>query len=123
MNARHQRHGGIPGIHQDRAELEAAPLDRIEHLGDVIEFGLAIALWIEEAVVNDPIAVEFRVVVDRIDNADALNHTVRVTAVLAAHAFNLEGIRLINYRVIEDQVSLRGLDERFSGLLPEQTRR
>jgi hypothetical protein len=88
----------------------------------VIEFSLAIALWLEEAVVNDPLAVEFRVVVDQIDNADAFNHAVRVTTLLAAHAFNLEGVRLINYRVIKDQVSLRGLDERFSGLLPEQSR-
>lgn len=79
--SRHQGHGGVAGIHQDRAELEAASLDRIEHLGDVIEFSLAIPLRVEEAIVNNPIAVEFRMVVNQIDDADAFNHTVRVAAV------------------------------------------
>jgi hypothetical protein len=61
----------------------------------VVEFGLAISVQIEEAIVNDPVAVELSMVVNQIDNPDAFNHSVRVAAILASYAFNLEGVRLI----------------------------
>ncbi len=57
--------------------------------------------------------------VNQIDNPDAFNHTVRVATVLAAHAFNLEGVRLIKDGIVEDQISVCRLNERCSGLLPQ----
>ena len=88
----------------------------------MIKFGLAVSVWIEEAIINDLVAVKFGVVVKQIDNADAFYHTLYVTAVLAADAFDLEGIRVVNHGVVEDQVSLRGLNERFCGLLAQESR-
>ncbi len=74
----HQSCGGIPRIHQHGAKLDAAPLDSIEHLGDVVNFRLAIAVGIEQSVVNNPKAVCRSVVINAGDNADAFDHAARV---------------------------------------------
>ena len=105
-----------------QTEARGARLNRASQRRDPV-WCKPIAVWIEEAIVNDPVAIKFRVIVNQIDNPDAFNDPVRVATVLAAHACNLEGVRLINHGVVEDQVSLRGLDERLLSLLPEQARR
>ena len=89
----------------------------------MVKFGLAVPLRVEEAIINNPVARKFSMVIDQIDNADTFNHTMGVAAILATHACDLEGVRLINDRVIEDQISVAGFAERLFGFLPEQSRR
>ena len=65
LNRFDQLHAGIPRIHQDDLDrLGTALEDTVEHLQEVIDLAAAIALWIEEAKIENPEALQLRVDVD-----------------------------------------------------------
>ena len=54
-----------PRIHQDDPDRLSTVLeDAVEHLQEVIDLAAAIALWIEEAKIENPEALQLRVDVD-----------------------------------------------------------
>jgi len=75
------------------------------------KLGFAIPLRVTEAIVNDPILISFGVVINQVDDPAALDHAVRVAALLAAHTVNLEGLRLVQHRVVKQQITIRVLHE------------
>ena len=76
-------HAGVPRIHQDDPDRLSTVLeDTVEHLQEVIDLAAAIALWIEEAKIENPEALQLRVDVDTGDHPDTGNHCMGVTALL-----------------------------------------
>ena len=56
---------GVPRIHQDDPDRRGTALeDTVEHLQEVIDLAAAIALWIEEAKIENPEALQLWVDVD-----------------------------------------------------------
>ncbi len=84
------------------------------------ELGFAITLRVKEAVVNDPVAVSFGVVINQVDDADAFDDTVRVAAVLTTHPINLKGVGFIQHRVVKEQIALRRLHDQVFDTLPDE---
>ncbi len=82
------------------------------------ELGFAITLRVKDAVVNDPVAVSFGVVINQV--ADAFDAAVRVAAVLTTHPINLKGVGLVEHRVIKEQIALRRLHDQVFDLLPDE---
>ena len=80
-----QGRGGVPAVHQHGLVGDATWGQLPEHIGHVLELGLTVHVGGEEAVVDKPELVDFRVDVHAGDQADAGNHAVGVAAVLAAH--------------------------------------
>ena len=58
-------HAGVPLIHQDDPDRRGTALeDTVEHPQEVIDLAAAITLWIEEAKIENPEALQLRVDVD-----------------------------------------------------------
>ena len=74
--ARHQRHRRIPRVYQTEPKLDLPKLQQVEHLGDVVEFAFAVAVGVKEAVIQNPKAVNRRIVINAVDQADAFNNGV-----------------------------------------------
>ena len=62
----------------------------------------AIALWIEEAKIENPEALQLRVDVDTSDHPDAGNHCMGVAAPLSSYHFNEMGMSLVEHRVVKE---------------------
>ena len=75
--------------------------DTVEHLHEVIDLATAITLWIEEAKIENPEALQLRVDLDTGDHPDAGNHCVGVAAPLSSYHFNEMGLSLVNHRVVK----------------------
>ena len=76
--------------------------DTVEHLQEVIDLAAAIALWIEEAKIENPEALQLRVDVDTVDHPDAGNHCVSVAAPLSSYHFNEMRMSLVKHRVVKE---------------------
>ena len=72
----------------------------------MVEFGLAVAVRVEDAIINDPVLVGCGVVVNQIDDADAFDDTVSIAAVVASDTRDLKGVRLIEHGSIEEQITV-----------------
>ena len=86
----------------------------------MIEFGFAITLRVKQTVINDPVPVTLGVVINQINDSDAFDHTVRGATVLTAHTINLEGVGLVQHRVIKQQITIFGLRDQVFDLLPDK---
>ena len=75
--------------------------DTVEHLQEVIDLAAAIALWIEEAKIENSEALQLRVDVDTSDHPDAGNHCMGVAAPLSSYHFNEMGMSLVEHRVVK----------------------
>ena len=76
--------------------------DTVEHLQEVIDLAAAIALWIEEAKIENPEALQLRVDVDTSDHPDAGNHCMGVAASLSSYRFSEMGVSLVKHRVVKE---------------------
>ena len=76
--------------------------DTVEHLQEVIDLAAAIALWIEEAKINNPEALQLRVDADTGEHPDAGNHCMGVAASLSSFHFNEMGVSLVKHRVVKE---------------------
>ena len=86
LNVEHQPLRGVPAVHQHGLKGELLVMHQVvEHLLDVMELGLAVALGVVDAVVDDPELLGFGVDVDAVNHPDAPDHRVGIAAVLAAH--------------------------------------
>ena len=76
--------------------------DTVEHLQEVIDLAAAIALWIEEAKIENPEALQLRVDVDTGDHPDAGNHCMGIAARLSSYHFNEMRMSLVEHRVVKE---------------------
>ena len=76
--------------------------DTVEHLQEGIDLAAAIALWIEEAKIENPEALQLRVDVDTGDYPDAGNHCMGVAAPLSSYHFNAMRMSLVKHRVAKE---------------------
>ena len=74
----------------------------VEHFQEVIDLAATIALWIEEAKIENPEALQLRVDVDTGDHPDAGNHCMGVAAPLSSYHFNEMGVSLVKHRVVKE---------------------
>ena len=96
-------HAGVPRIHQDDPDRLSTVLeDTVEHLQEVIDLAAAIALWIEEAKIENSEALQLRVDVDTGDHPDAGNHCVGVAAPLSSYHFSEMRMSLVEHRVVKE---------------------
>ncbi len=119
---RHQRHRRIPRVHQTEPKLDLSQLEQVKHFGNVVEFGFAVSVGVKEAIIQHPKAVNLRVVINAVDQADAFDDGVFVARILTANAFDGERIGFVQNRIIEDNRSRRRENHLVFDLLPEQTR-
>ena len=103
-----QVRSGVPAIHQHGSVGNAAQGQLGQHIGYVVELGLAIPVGGEEAVIKQPELVGFGVDVHASDQADASNHAVGVAAVLVADQFDASAVVLVEHRVVEQDVAPGG---------------
>ena len=124
VDVHHQLCGGVPGVHQHHAERQLLDRDGlVEHLLDVLQLGLVVALRIKDPPVDDPVVPALGVHVQAVDHADALDQGVCIAAVLSAHQFDLVGGVLVRDAVVEQQKSIRILLDVFLCVLPDDRRR
>ena len=76
--------------------------DTVEHLQEVIDLAAAIALWIEEAKIENLEALQLQVNVDTGDHPDARNHCVGVAAPPSSYHFNEMRMSLVEHRVVKE---------------------
>ena len=88
----------------------------------MVEFGFAVAVRIENPVINHPKAINRRVVINAGDNADALDNPADIARILATHTFNVVRVRFVGDRIIKDDVAVFGLHQSCAGFFPHQTR-
>jgi hypothetical protein len=89
-----------------------------QHLFDMVEFALAIALRVEDAVVDHPEPPGLGGDVHARDQPDAPDDLLLIAAPLAPDRLDVGTETLVQHGVVEDQVRLRiELDERLY-LLP-----
>ena len=95
-------HAGIPRIHQDYPDRLGTALEStVEHLQEVIDLAAAITLWIEEAKIENPEALQLWVDVDTSDHPGAGNHCMGVAAPLSSYHFNETGMSLVEHCVVK----------------------
>jgi len=124
VHIQHQVFGGIPGVHQHSPKPQLFVIDGIrQHVPHVLQFALAIAVWIVDPVVDDPKLLGRGVDIDTGDYANPLDQTMGVATVLATNQFNPLREILVDDRVIEDQITLVDLHHLPLHVLPDQAGR
>ena len=103
---------GIPSIHEKGMKGQLLVInDLAKHVLHMIELGLAVAFGIVDEVTDHPVLAALGIHVHATDQANALNETVRVAAIL--QPYHLDAVRevLVQYGVIEHDIAMgRGLD-------------
>src|SRR5512145_1749276 len=90
FNLQHDFFGRIPGIHEHSPERQLLLVDTVEqHVPEMVQFRLAIACWVVDAVVNDPKLISHRVDVHTSHHPDPFDDSVCIATVLPAHQLNV----------------------------------
>ena len=119
MDVQHQVLGGVPRVHQCSAKGELLDVQRvIKHFLHVHQLGFVIPVWVKNSPINDPVALSFRANIQTVDDANAFNQPMSVTAVLQSHQFNFVRMILIRNAVIENQKTIRVMFNYFANLFP-----
>lgn len=120
VDMRHQILGGVPGIHEDGAERQVfAGNGLVEHVPHVVEFGLAVPVWIIEPPIDDPVFAGVHVDIHAIDDTNAFDDSMFVAAILAPYQFHLEGVALVQDRIVEYQAGIPVASDKVSDGLPD----
>jgi len=118
----HQFFRSVPTVEEDTGERESLISNgRRQHLADMVEFGLAITIRIEQAIVHNPILTIIGIDIKTIDYPNAFYHTMRITAILSAHHFDAARVIFIKNRVIENKISIRGLNNIPFNIIPDNS--
>ena len=94
-----------------------------QHVANMIELGLAIAVRIVDAVIDDPVFAALRVHVDAVHHPDALDEAVNVAAVLPPHELDLMREILVGDRVIEYDATVFMRHDLRAHVVPYEPRR
>lgn len=106
----HKVFRGIPGVHQHGMARQPFLMDHIgEHLPRTVQLGVAIAVGIIDAVINQPELIGLRTDVDPGHHANALDHGFGVAAPLPAYTSIRRELLLVQHRIIEEQVACGGV--------------
>jgi len=89
----------------------------------VTELGFAVALGIEETIVQRPVLPAARVDVQTIDHPDALDQAVSVPAALQTHQFDAVRVISIQNRIVKGDAAPRGKHDIAFDVLPDHARR
>ena len=124
MQMQHQILGGVPSVHQYTPKRQLLDLNGlIEHFLHVRELGLGVVFRVKDTPVNDPIALCFGVDIQTVDDADALDQPMRITAILQPHHFYFVRMVLVPDAVVKHKKCIRiGFNDAFH-LLPDYFRR
>ncbi len=123
FNAQHDFFGRIPTVHQHSPELQLLLVNTIQkHLLHMIQFVLAISVWIKDAIVNNPKLIQFRVDIYTGDDPYSFDDIMYISAVLTPHQLNLMREILVRHRVIEDDKPLGRLYNLILNSFPNQFR-
>jgi len=118
----HQSGRRIPRIHQHGAEGDLPPVNRIKHFSDVIEFGFAVAVGVENPVINHPKTIRRGIVINAGDDSDATNYAAGIARILPTDTGNIVPIGFIGNRVVENNIAVSGGNQSLTRLFPNQTR-
>ena len=120
LDEQHHVLGGVPAVKQHVCEGQGLVGNgERQHLLHMIELGLAIALRVEDAVIDDPILSRIGIDVQAVDHANALDQAMLVAAVLQANQLDGVGMLLVQDGVIEHQAAAWRLDNIALHMFPE----
>ena len=120
----HNLAGGIPGVHQDGSKAQTLVIHHIaQHIQHVIQLVLAILFRRIQPIVNRPELVQLGVHVHTRHHPDATDHLFRISAPLPAYQLDAPRVVLVQHRVIEHDVSIRGQLDLALNLVPQPPRR
>lgn len=121
FNRQHDFLGRIPTVHQDGPELQLLLVNTVQkHVLNVIEFALAVSVWVVNPIVDDPKLIQVRIDIHTSDDPDALDDALCVSAVLPSHQFDCMRVVLVGHRIIEDKKPLWGLNDLAFHIFPDQ---
>ena len=107
LDEQHQVFGRVPIVHQHCGEQHLLAGDGMcEHVLHMVKFGLAITIWIEDAVVDDPVVARLGVDVEAVDQANPFDDAVGIATVLAAHQLDLGGEVLVQNRIVKNKIPI-----------------
>jgi len=121
LNVEYEPLCGVPAIHQHGLEVQLLAVRQgAQHLLDMMELGLAVAVGVVDVVADDPELLSLGVDMDAVDHPDALDHRLGVAAVLAAHQPDAARMALLQNRVVEDRVAFFAGHDLPADFLPDQ---
>ena len=114
---------GIPGVHEHGLVSDASVAHAGQHVVCMVELCLAVRLGGEDAVVDEPELVCVGIVVDTVDQADALDDAMRVARVLTPDQLYPVAVLLVEEGVVEEQVAFGAQGYLVPYPLPDHARR
>src|ERR1043165_2117865 len=116
----HHLFSSVPGVHQHRLQRELSVLSHREHLLYMIQLALAVAVRVEDTVVNHPKLLRLRIDIHACNQSYASDHAVLVAAPLTAYHLNVGSEAMVQHRIIEDPVGVGVKCQLRLHLLPQQ---
>ena len=124
LNLEHDIFGGIPAIHQHVSEQKLLLIHTIfQHVMHMIQLGLAVALRIINAIVDDSELIHSRIDIHTGHYSDPFDDPMCITTPLPPDQVHLEREILIHHRVIKHQVAFRNLCPLTFHIFPYQVGR
>jgi len=121
LDVQHQLTLGIPCVHQHPTKRQFLVIQCVvKHLTHMIQFGLAVVVWVINSIVDDPELVKLRIDVHTGHDPNAFDQTVRIAAVLPPHDLDLERTIMIQHRIIKRHVAHRATHHLPFDVLPDQ---
>lgn len=123
LDEQHQLLGGIPAIHEYGPKRQALVMDDVrQHVLDMIELGFAVPVGIIQPVVDQPEIIGFGIDTETAHDTDTADQALRITAILATDQLDPVRKILVQYRIIEDQITSRGRYHLIADIVPHQAR-
>ena len=115
----HEPPHSIPAIPQNNLEGEFFSVERVvEHVADMLQCGLAVAVLVKDAVGTEPKLAGLRVDINASDKAAAFNDGFSIATVLAAHQFDGAGVifKRVIYLATEQKLAIVQTSDAISGV-------
>lgn len=110
FDEQHDILGCMSAVHQDESKQKFLLIHRVcQHVMHMLRFGLAIPVWIINAIVNDLELVQGRVDIHSGHHPDPFDDPMCISIPLSLHQICLERVLLIHNRVIKHQIYFRYL--------------
>lgn len=121
VKEQHQFLAGIPRVHQDCLEHQAAAQSILEHRRHMIQFAPPILPRIINAVVDDPELAAMRMDVDTTHQSDTIGQAMGIAAPLLLRYLDPRSKTLVENGVVKDQIRFGMLFEKRLHLLPQMS--